>query len=92
MVVEVLHPSQEWPLSLPKEDFYYRRALEARDREGASIAQWVRGEFDIQWVCIRGANNSAYCDRLGCSTTFANIIADCIRNNWVLVSLPPDEG
>lgn len=86
MVVEILHPEQEWLIWVPKEDDpLLDRVLEAR-RDGKVVRRWRyngRG-----WICTDGPLTGAGVGVLNFGDLFDEIIAGCIKHDWTLVSIP----
>lgn len=90
MVVEILYPEQEWPISLPREDGLCDRFLEARGSDGQVQARWrYSGNNWDGWICIVGRPSRPGVSVLGFSDRFNEIVAKCMTNGWTLLSLPP---
>lgn len=80
MAVDVLDEARGWLVELPNEDVYRRdgRWLRAIKPGGAVQRDWVWSDEEMMWTA-------------GDYFAWSEVIAMCMRNGWVLYSMPPEK-
>lgn len=89
MVVEILDETQSWRIDLPDEGMYVDRLLVA-SRDGRDMARWrYNGRL---WKCTKGAMAVGGPGVEGLLSSFGEILAECMKCQYVLHSVPKPAG